>query len=164
MPDTIKKTKYNTFDLVDVVDLYGQVLCDTRVGKCKILHTNKKNETVFVINIKTLDIYSFKCIDIKLNLKPLSKLDQKDLKIIFCLTTDSVAFDGTILKQSNGIVLSYDDYQIMINVINGFEIEVYRDNIPVPTKNLNYILLYLMKNGYDVYNLISKKYAITTNK
>lgn len=160
----IKRVLSYTFELIDFFELYSHVPCHSRIGDCIILHVNSIENVVTVQSVKTMEVDTYDVRQVKLRLKSVSSIRPNDIKIINNLATDSNSFTGsthrdqdkytTTDSDGNKVVVEFGDVD--------FSVKVTMNNGNVEVKNMGFIVSYLIKNGFDLYGLIKKGYAVRT--
>lgn len=161
----IRRVLSYTFELVDYFDLYSHVPCHSRMGDCIILHVNSIENTVTAQSVRTLEVDTYDVRQVKLKLKDTNSIRPNDIKIINNLALDSSSFSGNTSRRQNKYV-SKDSDGNEVTVEFGsvdFSIDVMKKGQFAEVKNIGFIVSYLVKNGFDLYGLIGKGYAMHTN-
>lgn len=158
----IRRVQSYTFELIDFFDLYSHVLCHTRLGDCIILHVNSIENVVTVQSVRTLEVDTFDVRQIKLMLRSTSDIRPNDKRVINNLALDESGFSGNISDTTKGYIASNDKGdEVVVNFGEvDFSVEVKKGFEPMEVKNIGFIVSYFIKNGYDLYGLINKNYAI----
>ncbi len=163
----IKRSGSFLFELIDFYDIYSHVpVSAPRLGRCKINNINRSIGAVTVQSTHNLIVQSFPVRQLKLNLKTIDKLKPSDLKVICCLALNVNGFSGSTAATSNGYVITTSENTTMELKLTkpDISIKISKDGVPMETSNIGLIISYLIKNGYDLYDLIAKGYAISTNQ
>jgi len=161
----IRRVQNYTFELIDFFDLYSHVQCHSKLGDCIIHHVNSIENVVTVQSIRTLEIDTYDVRQIKLRLRDTSSIRPNDIKVINNLALDSQGFTGNTSRNQNEYITS-DSSGNEVNVYFGdidFSIKVKNNGVPDEVKNIGFIVSYLIKNGFDLYGLIKKGYAMRTH-
>ena len=160
----IRRVQSYTFELVDFFELYSHVPCHSRLGDCKILHVNSIENVVTVQSIRSLEVDSYDVRQIKLRLRSTRDIRPNDKKIINNLALGASGFSGNTSDTDNGYK-SYDTNGNEVEVEFGeanLSISVKKNGENIEVKDIGFIISYLIKNGFDLYGLIAKGYAIAT--
>jgi len=161
----IRRVQTYTFELIDFFDLYSHVPCHSKLGDCIIHHVNSIENVVTVQSIRTLEIDTYDVRQVKLRLKNTSSIRPNDIRIINNLAIDAQGFTGNTSRNQNEYSTK-DTSGNMVVVKFGdidFSVDVFKDGVSMEVKNIGFIVSYFIKNGFDLYGLVKKGYAMHTN-
>lgn len=160
----IRRVQSYTFELIDFFDLYSHVPCHSRLGDCIILHVNSIENTVTVQSIRTLEVDTFDVRQVKLRLRDVKSIRANDIRIINNLALNESGFAGNTTKSQKKYTTVSGDTEVSINFGDiDFSVQVTNDGKPAEVMNMGFIVSYFIKNGFDLYGLIGKGYAMHTN-
>ena len=160
-----RRVQSYTFELIDFFDLYSHVPCHSKLGDCIILHVNSIENTVTVQSMRTLEVDAYDVRQVKLRLRATKDIRNNDIRIINNLALDEQGFAGNTSKQQGSYTTS-DANGNEVTVTFGevdFSIQVIKNYEKIEVKNIGFIVAYLVKNGFDLYGLIGKGYAMHTH-
>lgn len=161
----IRRVQSYTFELIDFFDLYSHVPCHSKLGDCIILHVNSIENTVTVQSMRSMEVDTFDVRQVKLRLRDTKSIRNNDIRIINNLALDEQGFAGNTSKKQNQYITS-DTSGNEVTVTFGevdFSVEVVKNDTKTKVKNIGFIVSYLVKNGFDLYGLINKGYAMHTH-
>lgn len=162
----IKRIQSFRFELIDFFDLFSHTTALVKGGKAIIEGVNQMENTVTVRlvnnpkNFFTTDVRSA-----KLMLRGLGYFRSKDIKIVSNLALDTQSFDGTVTREGKKITVSDEEgRKVVIDLTDeNMAISASIKGETVETKNLPFIFAYMVKNGFDMYGLIGRGYAINVS-
>lgn len=168
----IKKIQSFKFELIDFFDLYSHLPVMARGGKAMVDNVNRLDNTVTVRSVNNpKDVATHDVRQVKLMLRRLDYIRPKDVKLIANLALDTQSFDfsasreGKRIKcedeQGRRVIIDLSDDSVAISVSLRVDDEVYET---LEAKNLQFIFSYMVKNGFDLFGLTKRSWAVSVNQ
>ena len=153
-------------ELIDFYDLYGHLTVNSKQGKAFIESVNQMENTVTYRPLNNpKSVFTSDVRSVKLMLRRLDYFRAKDIKIIAGLALDTEGFDGSISREGRKTIMEDESgRKVVVDLSNGsVSISVSINKKTVETNNIPFIMAYMIKNGFDLYGLTNKGWAISVS-
>ena len=166
-PIIIKKVQGFNFELIDFLELYNHIPIHSKYGKAFIEGVNPLDNTVTYRPLNNPKVtFTSDVKDVKLMLRKLSYsyFRGKDTNIIAGLALDIEGFKGSVSREDHKMII--EDGQsgkVIVDLSRNMVIETEINGETIETKNISFIVAYMIKNGFDLYDLTNRGFAISVN-
>lgn len=162
----IKRVQNFKFELIDFFDLYSHMSVLGKQGKAYIEGVNQLENTVTYRPLNNPKIiFTSDVRSVKLMLRRLDYFRSKDIKIIAGLALNTEGFEGSVSREGKKTIMEDEQGKKVIVDLSGqsVAISVSVGGKTEETKNIPYIMAYMIKNGFDLFNLTGRGFAISVS-
>lgn len=162
----IKRVQNFKFELIDFYELYSHMPVIAKHGKAFIENVNQLENTVTYRPLNNPKVsFTSDVRSVKLMLRRLEHFRSKDIKVIAGLALDTQGFDGTVSRDGNKTIMQdEEERRVVVDLSDGnVAISVSIKGKAQETQNIPFIMAYMIRNGFDLYNLTNRGYAISVS-
>lgn len=157
----VKRIQNINFEVVDFYEIYKHCHIKTKKGEAVIESVNHIDNT---ITYRPLDDsikqnFTDDVMETKLMLKSLDNTSNIEIEKIADILMDGKCIG---VRRGKDVIMAGDEKnQVIFELKNGdIKFSAYQNESRVELKNLPFAMAHMVKNKYDIYNLIQKGWAI----
>lgn len=157
----VKRIQNIIFEVIDFYEIYQHCHIKTKKGEAVIESVNRTDNTVTYRPVdNTLHkTFTDDVMEVKLMLKSLNNAPNMDIEKIADMILDTRCVG--IRRGKDMIMIGDENNHVILELKDGdMKFLAYMGGSMVEIKNLPFVVAYMIKNKYDLYNLIKKGWAV----